>query len=248
MLEIQHLSVQRAHREILTDISFSLPKGSMTALIGRNGNGKSTLISALGGTCPASGTVFLSGKDIASLSVRDRARLVAILPQVLRAPHMTVRELVSLGRHPYRTAISRPSREDLSAISDAIAEVGIDMLSERYLDEISGGERQRAYLAMILSQNAPLWLLDEPATYMDLSVASRFMELLSRLKREKEKTVLIAMHDLGTAVRYADHIALLDEGSLAFFGTVKECLATDIIERTFSVRRAEADSEIFFIG
>jgi len=133
-------------------------------------------------------------------------------------------------------------------VADAIRDADISHLADRYLDEISGGELQRAYLGMILSQDAPLWLLDEPTSHMDLSVAARFMELLVKLTREKGKTILVAIHDLNSALRYADHIALLDGGHIAFFGTTEECLATDAIERTFSVRRVKTSEEPFFIG
>jgi len=248
VLDIKRLSVKRASATVLEDLTLSLPKGSITALIGKNGSGKSTLLSAIGGTCEASGEMLLDGVSIPSLSPRERARRVSLLPQLLAAPHMTVRELVLLGRHPHRTAFSRLGGEDAIAVADAIRDADISHLADRYLDEISGGELQRAYLGMILSQDAPLWLLDEPTSHMDLSVAARFMELLVKLTREKGKTILVAIHDLNSALRYADHIALLDGGHIAFFGTTEECLATDAIERTFSVRRVKTSEEPFFIG
>lgn len=248
MLDIQRLSVKRASATVLEDLTLSLPKGSITALIGKNGSGKSTLLSAIGGTCEASGEMLLDGFSIPSLSPRERARHVSLLPQLLAAPHMTVRELVLLGRHPHRTAFSRLGGEDAIAVAGAIRDADISHLADRYLDEISGGELQRAYLGMILSQDAPLWLLDEPTSHMDLSVAARFMGLLVKLTREKGNTILVAIHDLNSALRYADHIALLDDGHIAFFGTTEECLATDAIERTFSVRRIGTSEEPFFIG
>ena len=145
MLEIKNLSVKRARTAVLSDLTLSLPKGSITALIGKNGSGKSTLLSAIGGTCEASGKMLLDGVSLPSLSPRERARRVSLLPQLLSAPHMTVRELVFLGRHPYRAAFSRPQEEDLRAVEDAIRRAEIEHLADRYLDEISGGERQKAY-------------------------------------------------------------------------------------------------------
>lgn len=246
MLDINRLTVKRGAKTVLSDLALSLPTGSITALIGKNGSGKSTLLSAIGGICPFSGEVLWDGIPLSSLSPRERARRVSFLPQSLPAPHMTVRELVLLGRHPYRTAFSVASDTDLAAVEAALCEVEIDHLANRYTDEISGGERQRAYLGMILAQDAPLWLLDEPTAYMDISVAARFLELLKKWKREK--TLLVAIHDINSALRYADRIALLDGNRLAFFGTVAECLATSVIEETFSVRRVAANGEVFFVG
>lgn len=248
MLDIRNLSVRRGGREILTRLTLSLPCGSMTALIGRNGSGKSTLLSSIGGLLPYTGEVLFDAVPLVDLAPRERARRLALLPQTLASPHMTVRELVALGRHPWSTVISRPTDKDRDAVARAMQEADVFLLAERYLDEISGGERQRAYLAMILAQDAPLWLLDEPATYMDLAVSAHFMELLQKLKQEKGKTLLVAMHDVSSAIRYADHIALLDGGKLAFLGTTEECLSTDVIERTFSVRRINAGGETFFAG
>lgn len=247
MLEVKKLSVTLSKREILSDLSFSLKAGSFTALIGKNGSGKSTLLRTLGG-CPYTGEIRLDGCPLRTLPPRERARRVAILPQVLAAPHMRVEELVTLGREPHRSPLARPNEEDLTAVRRAMEETDTLPLRNRYLDEISGGERQRAYLAMILAQDTPLCLLDEPTTYLDLSVCARFLELLSRIRAERGKTLLVAMHDLNAALRYADHILLLDGGKIAFFGTAEECLSTDVIERTFSVRRIAADKEILFVG
>jgi iron complex transport system ATP-binding protein len=248
MLEINRLSVRRAARTVFSDLSLTLPRGSMTALIGKNGCGKSTLLSAIGGTCPYEGEILLDGIPTSALSPKELAKRMSHLPQTLAAPHMTVEELVRLGRHPHVGMLSRPTDADGAAVHTAMEQADVTRLSNRYLDEISGGERQRAYLAMLLSHDAPLWLLDEPTTYMDPSVAAHFTVLLTRLKQEHAKTLLVAMHDLSSAVRFADHIALLDGGRLAFFGTTEDCLSTDAIERTFSVRRLEAHGETFFIG
>ena len=247
MLEIRHLSVRRASSTVLSDLSLTLPRGSMTALVGKNGCGKSTLLSAIGGTCPYAGEIRLDGTPTKELPPRELAKKMSRLPQLLSSPHMTVAELVLLGRHPHVGALSRPTEKDQAACAHAIAEVGIAHLADCYLDELSGGERQRAYLAMTVAQDAPLWLLDEPTTYMDPSVSRQLMSLLCRLRREREKTVLVAMHDLSSAVRYADRIALIDEGTLSFCGSVEECLEAHVLEDVFSVRRLESDGEIFFV-
>ncbi len=248
MLEILHTDIFRGGCTVLGDVTLSLPLNTVTALIGRNGCGKSTLISALTGESRYTGSILLHGNELSSLSARERAETVAVLPQSLPAPHMTVGELVSLGRFPHLSLTQRRSLRDTQAVEQAMSDVEISSLRERYLDELSGGERQKAYLAMILAQETPLIVLDEPTTYMDLAFSHRFMEMLSTIKRERKKTVLIAMHDLSLAVRYADCVAVLDGGRLSHFSSVKECLEKEIIERTFGVRRVSADGHTLFVG
>lgn len=248
MLEFLHSDIKRDSHTVLKDVTFSLPPNSLTALIGRNGCGKSTLLSTLIGESRYTGSVRLESRELSSIPVRERARMVATLPQALPAPHMTVAELVELGRLPHLSLTSPHKEEDKEAILQALFDVDMQEFRSRYLDEISGGERQKAFLAMILSQKTPLLALDEPTTYMDIAGAHRFMELLDTLKKERKKTVLVAMHDLNLAVRYADHIAILDGGRLKMLAPVKECLKEQIIERTFGVRRVDAEGHILFVG
>ncbi|MBE6588728.1 MAG: ABC transporter ATP-binding protein [Ruminococcaceae bacterium] len=248
MLEFLHTDVIRASHMVLSDITFSLPPKTLTALIGKNGCGKSTLISAVMGDTSYTGSIRLLSEELSSLSARARAQRAAILPQTLAAPHMTVRELVFLGRSPHLSPLSRASKKDTDAVEQALADVGICALRDRYLDELSGGERQKAYLAMIVAQGTPLLILDEPTTYMDLAFSHHFMKSLVAWKEAHEKTLLIAMHDLNLAVRYADRLLLLDAGKQIFYGSVKDCLETNVIERTFALERINADGNVFFIG
>ena len=248
MLEFVHADIRRSARTVLGDVTFSLPKGSLTALVGKNGCGKSTLISTLTGESRYTGSILLDGHELSSLSARERARLAAVLPQAVLAPHMTVGELVRLGRTPYLSPISRFEGNDEAIVARAIFDVGMDGMQDRYLDEISGGERQKAYLAMILAQEPDLLLLDEPTTYMDLSYSHRFMELLGELTREQGKTMLVAIHDLNLAIRYADYVAILDGGTLTAFASREECLEKRLIEDTFGVHRADAEGNTFFIA
>ena len=248
MLEFLHTDVRRASRTVLMDVTLSLPRGTLTALIGRNGCGKSTLLSTITGESTYTGSILLDSHELSALPQRERAQKATLLPQSLTSPHMTVRELVNLGRLPHLSLTSRFSSADRQAVEQAIGDVGMESFCDKYLDEISGGERQKAYLAMILAQETPLLLLDEPTTYMDLAFSHRFMEKLDRIKEEREKTLLVAMHDLELAVRYADLLAVLDEGRLRFFGSVSECLERGIIEEIFGVRRITAEGHTLFTG
>ncbi|MBQ8309509.1 MAG: ABC transporter ATP-binding protein [Clostridia bacterium] len=248
MLEIKRLCVAVGHKTILSDLSMTLEPNALTVLIGKNGCGKSTLVSCIGGMRRHTGALLSDSQDLHSLSPRKRAQRIAILPQILQSPHMTVEELVRLGRTPHLTLGQRFGDKDTAAVESAIHATVLDSLRTQYLDILSGGERQKAYLAMILAQNAPLLVLDEPTTYMDVSVAHHFMALLRTLMEQQKKTVLAVMHDLNCALRFADRVAVMDAGHIAFHGTTAEVLATDIIERTFSVTRHEVDGRCFFEG
>ena len=247
MLNIKSLNVTLGKKEILTDINLNIKPHAITAVIGRNGSGKSTLVSAINGTIHYKGQIDFAGQDVRMLPQREKAKLISVLPQVLTAPHITVEELVKMGRNPYVDIGRRFTPQDTLAVENAIEFMDITDKKQQYVDSLSGGERQKAYLAMILAQQTRLMLLDEPATYMDISYERQFMETLKKLQKTTHKTVVIVMHNLSTAVRFADRIAVMDNGRLVFEGTTKECLDRQIIENTFGVKKYISDGEIFFI-
>jgi len=165
---------------------------------------------------------------------------------VLSTPHITVEELVKMGRNPYVDIGRRFTSQDTQAVSDAMAAMGITDMKYRYLDCISGGERQKAYLAMILAQQTRLMVLDEPATYMDMTYERQFMDTLTALQKTLHKTVVVVMHNLSTAVKYANRIVVMDGGKIVFEGTTHDCIEAQIIEKTFGVKKHISDGEIFF--
>ena len=243
MLEYKDVSLRLDGACILDSISFRLRPGGLTALVGRNGSGKSTLLSCLDGM-PYKGTVLLNGQDLKKVTPRRRARMAAILHQDLAAPRLTVRELASFGRQPYLDFTGRLSPSDREAVERSLRDARVLELAERRVDTLSGGERQRAYLAMVLAQETELLLLDEPGAHLDRTWEASFLELLTGLE---EKTVLLAIHDLDAAVRYARDILVLDGGKLIFSGTVEECLRQEVLEKTFHLRRYTAEEgRIFF--
>ncbi len=237
MLEIKDLSVRFGSRQVLEDVSFALRPHRLTVLVGRNGAGKSTLLSCVNRQVPYTGTIRLNEGDISLLPPRQRAKAVAILPQSLPSPHIPGRELVSLGRNPYLDFTGRLTEADRQAVETALRDADAVSLAERYVDTLSGGEKQRIALAMILAQNTPMALLDEPTAHMDLSYEASFLELLQKLKRERKKTFLLILHDLNLAVRYADDLLVLDGGRLAFAGSREECLEKGILEASFGLKR-----------
>lgn len=246
MLEFSNVSVTLKHRALLQSISFPVEDGRIVALLGRNGSGKTTLLRAAGRDVRYGGSITLDGTPIEALTPRERALRMAYLPQVLRAPAITVTELVSLGRLPHRSPLSRMSEEDLGAVHAAMEATGVLPLAKLPADRISGGERQRAYLAMALAQEAPLLLLDEPTTYLDADARCGFLGLLTRLVRDEGKAALCVLHDVNDAIRTADAIALLDGGRLAFFGSVASFIDGGLPEAFFGLTAHHTSDELPF--
>lgn len=248
MLSFHNLSVRLGQRQILEDISFSLRPHRLTALVGRNGSGKSTLLACVNQRIPYTGEILEGEKNLALLQPRERAKTVAILPQTIPAPNITAWEMACFGRNPYLDFTGRLTRKDKEAVAAALRDAGAESLSERYVDTLSGGEKQRAALAMILAQNTPIALLDEPTAHMDLSHEAAFLQMLTSLKQKKKKTFLVVLHDLTVAAQYADDFVVLDGGRLVFAGTKQECLDGEILEKTFSLKRYTVGEEgrIFF--
>lgn len=250
MLKIENLSLNLGGKQILEDITFNLRPHRLTALVGRNGSGKSSLLACVNRQYPYTGTVTLEGQNIALLPSRERAKAVAILPQTLPAPSVTVEEMVAYGRTPYLDFTGRLRDTDRTAVQMSMAKTGVENLRARPVDTLSGGERQRVALAMILAQDTPIALLDEPTAHMDLGFEAAFLGQIRQLR--EEKTFLVILHDLSMAVRYADDILVLDGGKLRFAGSVESCLDTDILEKTFHLKRytleENGEKRIFFSG
>ena len=246
MLIFHNVSVRLGGKELLQNVSFTLRPHRLTALVGKNGSGKSTLLACVNQRLPYTGTIREGEKDLALIPLKERAKSIAILPQTLPAPHITGRELVSLGRSPYLDFTGRLREGDMQAVDRALAEANAADLAERYVDTLSGGEKQRIALAMILAQNTPIALLDEPTAHMDQAQEAAFLDRLQELKRKRKRTFLVVLHDLTLAAEYADDFVVLEEGKLVFAGTKEECLKEEILEKTFSLRRYAAGDKIFF--
>ena len=185
-----------------------------------------------------------------AMTPRERAQRMAILPQTLPAPAVSVAELAVFGRNPYLDFGRRMTPTDRRLVEEALERVGIAALRDKLLTELSGGERQKAYLAMILAQDTDVLLLDEPTTYMDMEYEAAFFRLLKALQAEKGVTLLVILHDLSQAMRYADRIVVLDAGRVRFAGDTRACAAGGVLEAVFRVRQrpiADGDGEwIFF--
>ena len=250
MLEVKNLSVRFGTKQVLDQVSFTLRPHRLTVLVGRNGAGKSTLLGCVNRQISYTGTIFEGEKNLALIPPRERAKSIAILPQSLPSPHITGWEMAALGRNPYLDFTGRLTEKDRFAVAEALRDADTLELAERYVDTLSGGEKQRIALAMILAQNTPIALLDEPTAHMDLSYEESFLNLLQNLKKQRKKTFLLILHDLNLAARYADDMIVLDGGKLVFSGSKEECLEKEVLEKTFGLKRytvADEDGErIFF--
>ena len=235
MLKIQNLSVDYGTRRILHGVSFDVQSGEVLALIGPNGAGKSTLIRAVSGVISiASGHVATNGDDFASLSTLQRARNVATVPQAVSLPPAyTVWETVLFGRTPYLGFLGQLSSKDEEIARQSLARVSAQMLADRRVGELSGGEQQRVLLARALCQATPILLLDEPTAHLDLQYQVSLLELVHDLAHKDHLAVLIALHDLNLAAHYADRVALMVAGVIKAMGSPEEVLQPKLIEEAY---------------
>jgi iron complex transport system ATP-binding protein len=231
MLKIQNLSVSYGARAVLKNINLEVKKGETLALLGPNGSGKSTLLRTISGLLPAAhGAVHLADQALGGLSPAERARWISVVPQnASLPPAFSAWETVLLGRTPYINFLGHISAADEDIARWALEKVNALSLAGRLMGELSGGEQQRILLARALAQSTPILLLDEPTTHLDLQHQMTLLELVRKLARECDLTVVIALHDLNLAARYADRIALLVEGQIKALGTAREVLRADVI-------------------
>lgn len=237
MLKVENISVSYGTRVALNKISLELPAGSILGLIGPNGAGKTTLMRAICGVLPLqAGEVWIDGKDIRRLSSMDRARLMAVVPQANHLPPaFTAWETVLLGRTPYINWLGQVTRRDEQAAKDAMERTHTMELAQRRIGELSGGEQQRLLLARALAQGAPILLMDEPTSHLDLQYQYSLLEQVKKLAHEDHLTVMIALHDLNLVERYADSVAMLVGGKLLALGRPSEVLTAPLLSNAYCI-------------
>ncbi|EDK30617.1 ABC transporter ATP-binding protein [Vibrio chagasii] len=226
MFQLSNIKIVRDERTILSIDELSIPTNELTVVLGHNGSGKSTLVNLLSGQMsPDYGTVELDNASLSSLKSKDLAKKIAYLPQKLPASAgLTVEELVRLGRFPWRGALGRWNSEDKSIIQQAMERTGVAEFSQALADDLSGGERQRAWVSMLLAQQSPVLILDEPTSALDVHHQFQLMGLLSELNKKEDVGVIVILHDLNLALRYATHIVALKKGQIAFEGSADKLL------------------------
>ncbi|MFC5703304.1 ABC transporter ATP-binding protein [Cohnella faecalis] len=237
-LETRDLSVCYGNQFVFQDLNLSIDKGKVTALIGSNGCGKSTLLRTMARLLkPQDGNVLLEGHSIATLPTKDVAKRMALLPQGPSAPEgLTVLQLVKQGRYPYQSWLQQWSKEDERHVSHALETTGLTELAERTVDSLSGGQRQRAWIAMVLAQGTDIVLLDEPTTYLDLTHQIEVLDLLYSLNVQEGRTIVMVLHDINLACRYAHHIVAIQDRKVFAEGSPEEVVTADMIESVFHMK------------
>ena len=237
LLEIERVSLRYGDREVVTALDVALPAGQVTAIVGANACGKSTVLRAMSRLLrPAEGRIVLDGRDIHRLPTRSVAQTLGLLPQSPVAPEgIVVADLVARGRHPHQKLLARWSDVDERAVAEALAATGVADLADRSVDELSGGQRQRVWIAMALAQQTDILLLDEPTTFLDVTHQVEVLDLLTDLNRARGTTVAMVLHDLNLAARYADHLIALRDGAVVASGRPAEVVTADLVRDVFAL-------------
>lgn len=236
MIELKNLCAGYPGRTVLTDISLAFHPGSVTVLLGPNGCGKSTLLRTVLGLQPKiGGEILVDGVPIERLSARQRAQKIAYMAQSHTVPNITAQRMVLHGRFPYLSYPRRYRPEDYEAVRQALAQTDALDIADRPMQELSGGQRQKVYLAMALAQDTEAILMDEPTTYLDVRHQLDVMQVARRLANQGRAVVLV-LHDLCLAMRYADEIAVLSHGCVAQVGTPDALYESGILDKTFEIR------------
>jgi iron complex transport system ATP-binding protein len=240
------LTVAYGDAPVVRELDLEIPRGRITAVVGANGSGKSTLLRALARLiAPRAGAVLLDGTAISELGSRAVARRLGILPQSPIAPDgLAVEDLVARGRYPHQGLFRQWSASDEAAVEEALAATGTTALRERPLDELSGGQRQRAWIAMALAQQTELLLLDEPTTFLDLAHQVDVLDLLDDLVQERGRTVVMVLHDLNQACRYADQLVALREGRVHAAGAPGEIVDDAFVRDVFGLDARVVDDPV----
>ncbi|AUT48723.1 ABC transporter ATP-binding protein [Achromobacter sp. AONIH1] len=235
MIDIQNVSKRYGDSVVVDGVTLALPAGGVTAIIGPNGAGKSTLLSMISRLLPLSeGRVLVEGLDVARADSRELARRLAILRQDNHLPlRLTVRDLVAFGRYPHSGG--RLTLQDKEHVDRAIDYLELEPLANRYLDEMSGGQRQRAFVAMVLCQDTRYVLLDEPLNSLDMKHAVAMMGTLRRAADELGKTVVLVLHDINFASCYADRIVALKQGRVACQGAPAELVRAEVLSALYAL-------------
>lgn len=250
MIEISHLKGGYRGKPILQDLSLTISQGEIVTLVGPNGCGKTTLLKTIARLLPfQGGSIRIQGKDLSRYTPKELARVLSILPQSRNTPPITVEQLVLHGRFPYLGFACQPGKEDRERAEEAMERAGILPYRERDLRELSGGERQKAYLAMVIAQDTPLILLDEPTTYLDIDRQFEILELVQDLNRQG-KTLVMVLHDLGHALEYSHRIGLMQKGELVGILPPRELFDSGLLGQVFQVKgyrvRQEGRTRYYF--
>ncbi|WP_240377343.1 ABC transporter ATP-binding protein [Bacillus piscicola] len=246
-LETNSLTLGYGNTKIIDDLNLEIPTGEITVFVGANGCGKSTLLRSLARLLkPQAGDIFLEGDAVKELSTKEVAKRLAILPQGPTAPEgLTVLQLVKQGRYPHQSWLKQWSREDEKIVKEALSATQMQGLEERSVDSLSGGQRQRAWIAMTLAQKTGTILLDEPTTYLDMAHQVEILDLLFELNEKESRTIVMVLHDLNLACRYAHHIVAVRDKKVYAQGRPEDVITTDMVKDVFQMNCDIAADPLF---
>ena len=236
-LRAEGLALAYGDRTVIEDLDLELLPGRVTAIVGANACGKSALLRSLSRLLtPVRGRVLLDGEQVHRMPAKQLARSLGLLPQSPLTPEgITVADLVGRGRHPHQGIFSRWSEADDRAVAEALDATHTTELADRPVDELSGGQRQRVWIAMALAQQTDLLLLDEPTTFLDVAHQIEVLDLLTDLNRSRGITLVLVLHDLNLAARYADHLVMIAGGGISAAGTPAEVLTAQRVQEVFGL-------------
>ncbi len=237
-LSAQNLTVSYKGTTVLDQLSLTLNAGEICVLLGANGCGKSTLLKTLAGVLtPKSGSVLLQNQALDQYSARQRARQLAFLPQNPAAPDsLTVRELILLGRYPFRHPLLPAGKQDKAIVEEVLAQLELGSMADKPLGTLSGGQRQRAWLGMTLAQQSEILMLDEPTSFLDLAHQYDLMQLIRQQNRQQGKTVIMVLHDLNQAFEFADRLIFLRDGQIIADGSPQQTASSPLIHTVFGLQ------------
>ena len=236
-ISTKNLNISYGNLDIVKDLNLDIPKGKITTIIGSNGCGKSTILKTIARIIQAkSGDIFVNNINIKEQSPKDLAKVMAVLPQSPQAPSgLTVEELIAYGRFPHQKGFGKMKKEDEDIVTWALKSTGIEEFRERPMEALSGGQRQRAWIAMALAQQTEILILDEPTTYLDLAHQLEILKLLEELNRKQGTTIVMVIHELNNAARFADHMIGVKKGKVVCEGTAHEVMTKENLKELFNI-------------
>lgn len=236
-ISTKNLSISYGNIDIVKDLNLNIPKGKITTIIGANGCGKSTILKTIARILqPKSGAIYINDREIKTQSSKEIAKVMAVLPQSPAAPGgLTVEELVSYGRFPHQDGFGKLQKEDSDIINWALEVIGMKEFKNRALEELSGGQRQRVWIAMALAQETEVLLLDEPTTYLDLAHQLEILQLLEELNKKQGRTIVMVIHELNNAARFADYMVGVKEGKIVCEGSPEEVMTKENLSNIFNI-------------
>lgn len=236
-ISTKNLNISYGNLDIVKDLNLDIPKGKITTIIGSNGCGKTTILKTIARIIQAkSGDIFVNNINIKEQSPKDLAKVMAVLPQSPQAPSgLTVEELIAYGRFPHQKGFGKMRKEDEDIVTWALKSTGIEEFRDRPIEALSGGQRQRAWIAMALAQQTEILILDEPTTYLDLAHQLEILKLLEELNKKQGTTIVMVIHELNNAARFADNMIGVKKGQVVCQGTAHEVMTKENLKELFNI-------------